>query len=305
MKKLLVVISFLILIVLIAILVQQNYFADRGSEPESVETDTAQAVSAETESVIPETETEQQTVGDITAPIISGLYVFVVHVGEQVDYLSHITVTDDTDPNPLLTVDDSRVNLDTAGSYIVIYKAEDASGNTSYAACDVRVVHQNRITEEQANEQAEELLEQLVDDTMSDREKLEAVWDYLHRICGSEMFYGDWDEILENSYHFLDSKNGGKRCVFAASKVLLENLGYDTVTVMNSEDALLTHYWNLVSCDGGESYYHFDPSVWSWDDDRKVFMVTDEWLWNYSADHLYRCYDWDTDYYPATPDTEF
>lgn len=309
MKKLLIVLSFLILLAVIAILVRINYFdngtsviSDEGSSSAVIETIDP---GVETEPISELTTVEDITEGsDRTAPVISGLSQIVVHIDEEIDYLSHVKVTDDTDPNPVLNVDDSRVDLSAVGSYIAIYKAVDASGNTSYAACDVRVVSHDKVSDEQAEKLASNILSQIITNNMSDHEKLMAVWLYLHDLGNTEVFYGDWDDILENAYNFLDTGKGNKRCFFAASKLLIEALGYDTITITNVDDAVITHYWNLVSCDGGETYYHFDPSVWEWNDER-VMMVTDEWLWSYSSRHDFRCYDWDSSYYPETPEYDF
>lgn len=66
---------------------------------------------------------------DTTAPVISGVKNASITVGDTFDSRKGVTVTDDYDKNPILTVDDSNLNTKAAGKYTVIYTATDKSGN--------------------------------------------------------------------------------------------------------------------------------------------------------------------------------
>lgn len=77
---------------------------------------------------------------DTTAPTISGIKNISITVGDTFDSRKGVTVTDDYDKNPILTVDDSNLNTKTAGKYTVIYTATDKSGNKASAKRIVTVV---------------------------------------------------------------------------------------------------------------------------------------------------------------------
>lgn len=78
---------------------------------------------------------------DTTAPIISGVKNISITAGDTFDSRKGVTVTDDYDKNPILTVDDSNLNTKTAGKYTVIYTATDKSGNKASVKRIVTVVN--------------------------------------------------------------------------------------------------------------------------------------------------------------------
>ncbi len=78
---------------------------------------------------------------DTTPPVITGTRNLTVDKdSDKPNWLQGVSVTDDTDSNPTLTVDDSDVKMDTLGTYDLIYKAVDASGNESVITVTVTVV---------------------------------------------------------------------------------------------------------------------------------------------------------------------
>lgn len=88
---------------------------------------------------------------DITPPKISGIKNISITVGDKFDPLKGVTVTDDYDHNPKLTVDDSDLNTKTAGKYTVIYTATDKSGNKTSAKRTVNVVSPTPVSKPKSN----------------------------------------------------------------------------------------------------------------------------------------------------------
>lgn len=78
---------------------------------------------------------------DTTPPVISGVKSISINVGDKLDLKEGVTVTDDYDENPILTVDDSNLNTKTAGKYTVYYTAADRSGNKVSVKRTVTVVN--------------------------------------------------------------------------------------------------------------------------------------------------------------------
>ena len=66
---------------------------------------------------------------DETAPTIEGAEDITVLQGKTVDFQAGITVEDDLDPNPVLEVENSQVDLNSPGTYTAVYTARDRSGN--------------------------------------------------------------------------------------------------------------------------------------------------------------------------------
>lgn len=78
---------------------------------------------------------------DTTKPVISGTKNFTVEQGsDKPNWLQGVTVTDNKDNNPTITVNDSAVKLDTIGTYNLVYTATDASGNETVVTVTVTVI---------------------------------------------------------------------------------------------------------------------------------------------------------------------
>lgn len=78
---------------------------------------------------------------DRQAPQIQGVSDKRLYVGYQIDMLEGVTVTDDLDPAPVLTLDDSAVDQSKEGEYTVTYTATDVCGNTTKQTAILTVIH--------------------------------------------------------------------------------------------------------------------------------------------------------------------
>ena len=95
---------------------------------------------------------------DREPPVISGVTDKQVMVGDTISYRSGVTAWDERDGQVQVTVDSSGVNLNAAGSYTVIYIAEDKAGNQATASATVEVTD---ITQEMVIQLADEVLAQI------------------------------------------------------------------------------------------------------------------------------------------------
>lgn len=89
---------------------------------------------------VTELDAKLTSIFDHTAPVISGAEDHRVYLGTELELLEGITITDDLDANAILSMDDSTVNWETAGSYPVTYHAVDACGNESETTITVTVI---------------------------------------------------------------------------------------------------------------------------------------------------------------------
>ena len=242
-------------------------------------------------------------VTDTVAPQIQGVKNIVTYAGDTVAYRNGITVTDDHDTAPKLTIDSSAVDLSTPGTYKVTYTATDAAGNTvsQEATVEVLVKQANHVPVEQIYERVDAILAQFITDDMTDLEKAAAIYVWTHR--GDHLIYGsapDRTDYLQTAYEFLDTKKGDCFWFFAIQKLMFERVGIPTIDVkkVKNFEGDSNHYWLLVSVDQGKTYYHFD-NVWS----RQLFLVTDAKLNSFSK-ACNNCFNRDESLYPATPTTE-
>lgn len=242
--------------------------------------------------------------GDTVPPVISGVQKeLLLYEGDTVSYRTGVTVADDTDERPQLSIDSSGVDLSKAGSYEVIYIAADASGNTARLSVTVTVLERKSHYQELDTiyQAADNLLAEILKEDMTAKQQVRAIyrWARLNVTYSGHSDRADW---RQTAYTVMQERTGDCFGFFAVTKLLFERLeipNIDVRKVKNSADDS-DHFWSLVSLDGGKSYYHFDatPRVGEGDD---FCLVTDAFLDAYSAEHK-NCHNRDKSLYPKTPE---
>ena len=90
---------------------------------------------------------------DDIAPKISGIEEITIAKGGKIDYKLGISVSDNRDPNPKLSINSSKVDVNKLGEYKAIYTVQDRSGNKVVKERLVKVVEKKEIgTLQQNNE---------------------------------------------------------------------------------------------------------------------------------------------------------
>lgn len=240
---------------------------------------------------------------DTQAPEIAGVADITLYQGGTVAYRSGVTVTDDQDPNPVLTIDSSAVDLSAPGVYQVIYTAKDASGNRVQAVATITVLEKKEDYAEMETiyEMGQQILADIIEEDMTDREKVTAIYRYVRRNHG----YGDGsqkEDWLQGAYTMMKTHGGDCFNYFALCKLLLELEGIPNIDVVKVQrfPGDSRHYWSLVSVDGGETYYHVDTTP-RYNDPIEFLLVTDAYMDAYSKKH-HDCFNRDLSLYPATPE---
>lgn len=248
-------------------------------------------------------ETTLTVVLDWEAPVIEGVQDITLYAGDSVAYRSGITVTDNLDESPELTVDSSNVDLSTPGVYEVRYIAADASGNISEVTAAVTVLEKKAsyVELEVIYEKVDAILGSIITDSMTDTEKVTAIYNWVRRYCtyDNSSDTGDWRQA---AYNMMYRRTGDCFNFFALCKLMMERLGIPNIDVekIKNYPGDSMHYWSLVSVDGGETYYHFDATPRN-GEDTKFILVTDAFLDAYSEEHK-NCFNRDKTLYPATPE---
>lgn len=237
---------------------------------------------------------------DTEAPVITGVTDKQIEVGASISYKKDVTVTDNVDPEPELTIDNSQVDLNKPGQYPVTYTATDFAGNTTSVTVKVIVTEKNTstITDEQVYYYARPILEEITDDSMTDMEVAFAIYNWV----GYNLDYvndSDKSSWQVGAYDALSSFRGDCFNYFAVAKALYNCAGIENIDVVKSDTSHSSHYWSLINL--GDGWYHVDPTPRKGDDDR-FFMVTDEELLSYSQRH-YNSHIFDLEAYPARATT--
>ena len=240
---------------------------------------------------------------DTQAPVITGIKNLTVYVGDTVAYRTGITVTDDYDTEPQLTIDSASVDLSKVGKYTVTYTATDISGNTTKkeATVEVREKVANAVDIETVHAAADKVLATIITEGMTQRQQVEAIYNWVRKNCGYSN-HSDKSDYMQGAYQMLTAKSGDCFNFFAVSKVMFDRLGIANIDVRKVKNYTgdSDHYWSLVSVDDGETWYHFDstPRVGPGDD---FCLVTDAFLDAYSNANN-KCHNRNKALYPATPE---
>lgn len=230
-------------------------------------------------------------VKDTQAPVISGVRDLTHSIGSGISYKTGVSVTDDLDPNVELEVDASAVDLETEGTYDVIYSATDASGNSTSVTAKVTVITSTH-TEEEVLELANNVLSEIIDDSMSEYDKASAIYDWVRgHITYSNSSSEAWTDA---AYEGLVLGRGDCGAFTNASRALLTAAGIKNMTISKIPSDT-THAWNLV--DVGDGWYHFDTTPRASHNER-FFMWTDAQLMEYSNAYGLT-HNYDKSQYPA------
>lgn len=231
---------------------------------------------------------------DTEAPVIKGAADRTVFIGDKILYKKDVTVTDNRDKDIELEIDSSAVNVKKEGSYKVIYKAADSSGNTAEKTVTftVKVKPKDYVSQETLDALADQVLNNILKDGMTKKEKARAIYDWTRGHI-SYVDYSDKSDWVKAAYQGI--KNGSGDCFnyFATAKELLTRAGIQNMEIIKLGGG---HYWSLVNL--GTGWYHYDTTPRR--SGGEFFMLTDAQITAYSKAHG-NSHVWDKSKYPATP----
>lgn len=245
-------------------------------------------------------------VEDTTPPEITGVKNLTAYVGGTINYRKNVTVTDDYDQNPKLTVDSNDVDISKEGKYTVTYTATDFAGNFKTKTATVTVskkVSSNDDKKVAAVELADKVIATIIKDDMSVKQKVKAIYNWARGNIGYSG-HSDKSDYKVEAYNALKNRSGDCFSYYAVTKLMFERLKIPNIDVVkvknNAKDS--SHFWSLVSVDGGKNYYHFDATPRKGEGD-DFCLVTDAFLDAYSDSHN-KCHNRDKSRYPKTPTEE-
>lgn len=199
----------------------------------SVQTVQIEAVDASGNKTV--AETVLRIVAD-APPVFSGLEDIIIDKYKIPDYRAGVTVTDDRDGELTYRIDNSKVQLQKAGTYFVIYTATDSAGNVT--EMKRRVVVENDITD--------------TDRLVAERAELcgndpKSITDFVRNIIGYNS--SDWggDDPVYSGF-----TKGSGNCVVSAECLLalLQYKGFNAQLIWLKEE-YEPHYWVIVEVEPG------------------------------------------------------
>lgn len=247
---------------------------------------------------------------DKEPPVISGVRVIAVSVGEAVAYRDGVTVTDDCDGPIKLEVDDSQVDIDTVGEYPITYIATDRIGRETTVESKVNV-YDDKISEEMLWEKLDPIIEDLGLVGQSRVSQVQLIWEYVHardhiRYDGTSR-KGDW---VRGAYDALEKHAGDCFTYYSLSKAFFVRLGIENMDIFKAPDSgkANSHYWSVVNV-GTESapvWYYYDATrVDDWvKQDYETYLMTDHQM-NYLKSLRPDLYGVDLSGYPKTATQEY
>jgi len=241
---------------------------------------------------------------DDVPPTIYGAIDRYCFIDEAVSYYAEVFAEDNVDPEVTLTVDNSSVDIHTAGSYTITYTATDSAGNSSTESCVLTFVEQE-VTDEELQQLADQVMADIITEDMDIQHQLYAVFCYVydHLVYSEGSDKTNWK--LEAKRGILEG-TGDCFTYYSVAHLLLEQLDVDIMSVeRDRHDDESRHYWHLVN--DGTGWYHFDCNNTSTTQYRCFMRTTaeteahSEYFWRYTKS-LYP--ESATELYPLTPDGE-
>lgn len=217
---------------------------------------------------------------DAVPPQISGITEVSTYIRQNPDYLFGVEAIDDIDGEVKVTVDDSKVNLETPGLYEIMYIAKDKSGNVAKVPSVLEVKNVDRAL---IDSMVDDILSEITDDKMTTAQKAMAAYDYIQANV-RYINQSDQSSVEKAAYNGLTVGQGDCYTFASLVKIFMERLGAKTEFVKR-DNPNSNHYWYLVNF--GDGWYHMDATPLA--SGYKCFMKTDAELNAQSA--TYWIYD--------------
>ncbi|MBO4409052.1 MAG: transglutaminase domain-containing protein [Clostridiales bacterium] len=230
-----------------------------------------------------------EVMDDRQGPEITGLHDMEYVIGKPVYYRDGVEVRDNFDKNPKLTIDTSKVDLNTVGVYPVVYKATDEIGNVTEKTVNLTICgsHASGVTDTpemedkiaEAKQSADAILKNIIKDDMTDVQKALNIFSWVHNNIRMARGTADYTSWAHSAVKAFKVRYGSCYSKWACCKALLDSAGIENIGIQRDKQHSYngaSHYWSLVKLNG--EWYHCDASGWQEDYTFFIFMMTDEEL---------------------------
>jgi hypothetical protein len=193
---------------------------------------------------------------------------------DSFDYFKYVTATDNRDVKVKLTVDTSKVDFKTTGTYTITYIATDKAGNTTKEKAKIGVRVKSSL-----DSMADSILSKITRSSWSDTKKARAIYNYTrgHIAYTGYSDKSSWEREAINGIRY---GKGDCFTYYAVARALLTRAGIPNIQVTRVKGHG-HHWWNMVYVQGG--FYHFDCTPRT--AGGKFCLLTDSQLSAYSRGH--------------------
>jgi len=213
-------------------------------------------------------------VEDGIPPVILGLHEIHVGRGSTVAFRQGITVYHSSG-QATLDIDSSAVDVNTPGTYTVVFIARTPMGQESRATAQVVV---SAATEEQALALIQPILDQHIRPDMTLHEKARAIFDWT-RFNITYALGGTHGDVIASAVQGLQNRRGDCYVFYAVSRMMLEQVGIPVITMRRYPVMHGRHVWQLVNL--GDGWFHFDATPYLHALPNEGFMFTQQQAQNF------------------------
>ena len=175
-------------------------------------------------------------------------------IGEPVNFLDQVRLSDGSDPQSVISYNISLVNKNEAGRYRVYYTAVDRKGSETSVFAYIVMTDAPL---ERVMSYADRILASILRDDMTQREEARAIYDWVRR----NIMYSDSRERgdpVAGALAAFTRARGDCFIFYAVSEILLTRAGIKNIQVTRIPGTRAAHYWHFVNVSDG--WYHFDTT---------------------------------------------
>lgn len=240
-------------------------------------------------------------ISDYEPPKIEASELIVCALGEPIEYMSYVTLTDNCTGELRVEVDESALNLDAVGEYTVSIIGIDRVGNQS-EPISVKV----KVVESYDGKKLDKMLSAMLSRLSIDGKNKEQICRDVYKLVRETLVYtGDSykGNVDRAAYYALMGGGGDCYSFYSVTKLLLDRCGIESIEIERSGGTGEgTHFWNFVNIGEGaeERWYHLDTTPLAPDKyDHSGCLLTDKQInaYNKVRRDFYR---YDQGRYPAT-----
>lgn len=185
-------------------------------------------------------------------PLLEGVQDIEVFVGDAIAYRSGVSSSDLYGETLDLQIDNTQVDVKVEGVYPVLYRVEDAYGNSNEQEAFVYVDENTQLLVETY---IDEIFATILTEGMTDHEKAYAIF----RWCRDNIRYassGHMEDYYAIAYGGLRGLPGDCYTYYAVSYFMLQRADIPVMTMQRVEGTGVDHMWVIVNT--GSGWYHFD-----------------------------------------------
>ena len=234
-------------------------------------------------------------IDDHTGPVIKGIHNLETVTNVEPDFFDGVTASDDYDDDPVIRIDDSKVDYETPGTYVVKYLAIDKANNFTTGIAELKITKGTGDADANGSEydvsgsesggsggggggsgrlsDAKRLASRVLSGLWrsNDVDTARAIFKWVH----DHIYYSQCGSLSYASaaYRGFSKRSGDCYVYYSCCKMLLDLAGIPNMMVKRFPVTGSNHYWNLVKLNG--QWYHCDSTRFK-HRSSIYFMCTDE-----------------------------